>query len=240
MKSIIFALVLIFSSLSFSQGFKLKSVGKKLIKMRESLKVPAHQLEDPIGKKYGKNWVDRRRLSSTGGKYKTVPMVPEYKNYDFRKGTRYFNNEQRGRRELMIRNGIFYRKQTRQIMKSLNTRNGPQTFVFVMDGNGKIYAELPGRDIHVKNFHHSSFMAGKPVAMAGTLSFNPNGTIASVTTQSGHYRPTKGMIDQVIDRFIQKGVKYPFYVNDMGTTEKYRPFGYWLCCNDPKPMNQIK
>lgn len=237
MKILFLALTLLFSAPAFTENFKLKSVSQKFIKMKESLRVPAHQLVDPLGK-YGKNWVDKRTLSRSGGKYKTIPMIQEYKNYDFKKGTRYFNDQQRARREVVIRRGVFFRKQTNQMMISQNTPKGPQTYVFAMDMNGKMYAEIPGKDIHVKDFHHSSFLGGRPVAMAGTLSFNPNGTLGSITTQSGHYRPTKGMIDQAIDRFISKGVNYPFYVNDMGTSEKYRALGYWLCCNDPKPLNQ--
>ncbi|WP_218581945.1 hypothetical protein, partial [Nocardia cyriacigeorgica] len=54
-----------------------------------------------------------------------------------------------------------------------------------MDNQGNLYASLhhaPGQ------FHHSSFLAGGPVAGAGELEVI-DGVLQLVTDSSGHYRP---------------------------------------------------
>ncbi|MFM0515132.1 hypothetical protein [Paraburkholderia sp. RL17-373-BIF-A] len=79
------------------------------------------------------------------------------------------------------------------------TRSGGA--IFVMDHDGRIFAscnEIVGK------FHHSSFLAGAPVAGAGTLEV-VNGRLKRVTRNSGHYRPTVGQHQQVVDRFRRLG-----------------------------------
>jgi len=101
-----------------------------------------------------------------------------------------------------------------------------------MDKDGKIYLELPGIDKHVVNFHHSSFMAGGPVASAGAMVLDSNGKLLALSVLSGHYRPIKGMIDQVINELRQRGVNYNFMVLDLGTAVQFRPTGWWQCCSN--------
>jgi hypothetical protein len=75
--------------------------------------------------------------------------------------------------------------------KSFDTTNmvskasGPGFAIFVMDGQGNIYA---GQH-RVGLFHHSSFLAGRAVAAAGEMQVI-DGALKMITAKSGHYMPT--------------------------------------------------
>jgi hypothetical protein len=56
--------------------------------------------------------------------------------------------------------------------------------VFVVDPNGALYA----RAHEVGYFHHSTFLAGRPVAAAGELLIDDTGRIRIITAKTGHYR----------------------------------------------------
>ena len=62
--------------------------------------------------------------------------------------------------------------------------SGPGWGVFVLDPDGKLYA----RSHQVGYFHHSTFLAGRPVAAAGELLADDNGRIRIITAKTGHYR----------------------------------------------------
>src|SRR5205085_902189 len=65
--------------------------------------------------------------------------------------------------------------------------------IFVMSKTGEIYAS---KNQIVGRFHHSSFLAGAPVASAGELKVS-NGVLKEVTIKSGHYRPNKELNEQL-------------------------------------------
>jgi hypothetical protein len=85
------------------------------------------------------------------------------------------------------------------------------TAMYVMDNTGSIFAGSQ----KVGRFHHSSFMAGGPVAAAGEMSLN-NGTLKYINTFSGHYLPTPDHLTQVLQELhenavplnVPAGVKY--------------------------------
>lgn len=54
-------------------------------------------------------------------------------------------------------------------------------------------------------FHHSSFLAGKPVSAAGEIEVN-NGILKTITDKSGHYRPTAEYTQQAVDGFKSSGI----------------------------------
>lgn len=56
--------------------------------------------------------------------------------------------------------------------------------VFVVDPHGKLYA----RSHEVGYFHHSTFLAGRPVAAAGELLADDTGKIRIITAKTGHYK----------------------------------------------------
>ncbi|NKX88759.1 hypothetical protein [Nocardia coubleae] len=75
--------------------------------------------------------------------------------------------------------------------------------IFAMDEHGNLYAALehaPGE------FHHSSFLAGAPVAAAGELVV-VNGVVQQLTDSSGHYRPERGHTLQAVNHLRALGVQ---------------------------------
>jgi hypothetical protein len=193
---------------------------------------------DPLHK-YKEGFRDKRVPTQIrGDKYKTIPVIEDYRAYDRRKWVKYFTDAERFEREVIIKDGTFIRKKTGKNIPMKLDKNGQTNFyVFVMDGKGRLFFQDPDKDEYVGKFHHSSFLAAKPVAMAGTIFINPDGKIEALTTQSGHYRPVPGMVDQVIDEFKKNGVTYNFWVMDFGGTRKYHPIEpprpnvpWWICC----------
>lgn len=63
--------------------------------------------------------------------------------------------------------------------------------IFVMDGQGRIYAYPKPRSGEI---HHSSLAGGQPVALAGQLVVK-DGYITHIDNMSGHYQPTVRQLD---------------------------------------------
>jgi hypothetical protein len=77
------------------------------------------------------------------------------------------------------------------------TSNG--IFIYVMSKNGKIYvADEKKESQKYGKFHHSSFLAGEPVAAAGELKIS-GGIITELTDKSGHYKPEIKYTVQVLE-----------------------------------------
>ncbi|MFB7724463.1 hypothetical protein [Nocardia sp. NPDC056100] len=116
----------------------------------------------------------------------------------------YLNAEERQRFQLFIRDGKMYDADGNLFDTALAAShwNGAGKAIFVMDKNGSIYASLyhgPGE------FHHSSFLAGAPVAGAGELQV-ANGELRLITDASGHYRPGPDFTKQVIEEMRRQGL----------------------------------
>ncbi|MBA9001813.1 WXG100-like domain-containing protein [Thermomonospora cellulosilytica] len=74
--------------------------------------------------------------------------------------------------------------------------------IFVMDKFGNLYAS----NIQAAGvFHHSSFLAGGPVASAGELRV-VNGRLELISDRSGHYLPPPEFQDRVVEMLRQAGV----------------------------------
>ncbi|MEV0540336.1 hypothetical protein [Nocardia salmonicida] len=117
----------------------------------------------------------------------------------------YFNEAGRQPFRVQIRNGRMYNANN----ELLDTRLGQTTWglsgraVFVMDQDGNLYASLfhgAGR------FHHSSFLAGAPVAAAGELVVI-DGILQQLTDSSGHYQPERGHTLQAINHLRSLGIR---------------------------------
>ncbi|MGW1739799.1 hypothetical protein ACWCPQ_13425 [Nocardia sp. NPDC001965] len=66
--------------------------------------------------------------------------------------------------------------------------------IYVVDEEGRMYAHKMSM---TGKFHHSSLLAGRPAAGAGTMRVE-NGVLTYISDRSGHYRPTRPLTDQVI------------------------------------------
>ncbi|GKS99309.1 hypothetical protein AVKW3434_07995 [Acidovorax sp. SUPP3434] len=118
----------------------------------------------------------------------------------------YLNAEQRQQFKLTVKDGKIFDAEG----KPFDTRNGKTACfgggagkaIFVMDHDGNLYASnyhAPGK------FHHSSFLAGQPVAGAGEITVH-NGEIQSLTRNSGHYRPSAAQLEQVAHNLSSQGL----------------------------------
>ncbi|HYD56690.1 MAG TPA: hemagglutinin repeat-containing protein [Burkholderiales bacterium] len=151
-------------------------------------------------------------------------------NEDFK--VRYFDAKERDAAEIIIRDGKFYAKETdasgnvlREAdgspkLKPFDTRGRPdqQGAIFVMDAEGRLYATTEQERGKV---HHSSLLAGEPIAMAGELRVE-NGELTTINNMSGHYRPD-------LDQFRQMNEHLKSQKVDLGSvhveaaTGLYRP-----------------
>jgi hypothetical protein len=102
----------------------------------------------------------------------------------------YLNDTERAQYEVHVNNGLLHDASGRLL------QSPDYPGIFAMSPEGRIFfadadTAIPGQ------FHHSSFLAGQPVAAAGELAIE-NGTIQSMTTASGHYRTGMSNLDQFI------------------------------------------
>lgn len=82
--------------------------------------------------------------------------------------------------------------------------------IFVMDEHGNLYASNYQA---VGEFHHSSFLGGRPVAGAGEIQV-VDGRLQLLTDRSGHYMPGRSFTDQVAANLRGAGAP-PFRVDYM-------------------------
>lgn len=83
--------------------------------------------------------------------------------------------------------------------------SGEGSALYVMDAEGRIFA----RAFSVADdFHHSSFVAGEPVAGAGLMRVR-EGRIIMINDRWGHYRPRSDVFRQVFDRLEDLGADVP-------------------------------
>jgi hypothetical protein len=75
--------------------------------------------------------------------------------------------------------------------------------IYVMDEHGDLYA---AKHQIFGQFHHSSLLAGKPVAGAGTIEVR-RGNIVAISRRSGHYTPTREQLQQVVDHLRSQGLR---------------------------------
>ncbi|MCP2295811.1 hypothetical protein APR11_002229 [Nocardia amikacinitolerans] len=119
---------------------------------------------------------------------------------------KYLTEEERKAYQLFVRDGKIYDANGNLFDTSAaSTAHSPGggRAIFVMDENGNMYASTRHA---VGEFHHSSFLGGKPVAGAGELQV-VNGELKLITDQSGHYKPAQEYTQQVISNLQGQGVQ---------------------------------
>ncbi|CAL2091563.1 conserved protein of unknown function [Tenacibaculum sp. 190524A02b] len=115
----------------------------------------------------------------------------------------YFDEYKKSKNELFIQNnrlidsnGEFF--DSLDINDMMN--NGKA--IFVMDEHGRIFAS---KHYDIGVIHHSSFLSGQPVAMAGEIEVY-NGYIISINNATGHYKTWEKHIKQFISYLKDKGI----------------------------------
>jgi hypothetical protein len=122
---------------------------------------------------------------------KTQVRTGNFKNTGLNELEYLKNDQERAPYELS-----FTHTQVRQNNAVFNTSDG-SSYVegedsgapFVISEDGDWYARKGARDIANGRFHHSSFLAGGSVKLAGTIRTSPTGKLNYISNNSGHYSP---------------------------------------------------
>lgn len=84
---------------------------------------------------------------------------------------------------------------------------GPVELMWVMDADGNFFVHPKERGGPGKPaFHHSSFFAGEPVASAGLMKIDADGTLIELKDWSGHYRPREAELANALVALGEQGV----------------------------------
>ena len=117
----------------------------------------------------------------------------------------YLSAQEREQYRLFVKDGRLYHASDGSVVDTRGAhtlRAGGKSAIFVMDEYGNIYAAPE----HVRGaFHHSSFLAGQPVAGAGEIKV-VDGVVMEITDRSGHYQPAPPYLDQVLNQLKYDGV----------------------------------
>src|SRR5258708_16978164 len=155
----------------------------------------------------------QQQWRAAGGRYRVTPLQPLYVGEDV-PGNEIFDNSyviylsEAGRAPyaLKFRDGhicdAYENLFDTSDADSLHTDFGRA--IFVMDADGNFYASK--EHIYGK-FHHSSLVAGGPVAAAGEIEV-AEGMLTALSDRSGHYLPTRGFTDQAIDQLKKKNISF--------------------------------
>jgi len=133
----------------------------------------------------------------------TAQLQPEYVGDDLLEDalgrrTLEFDDGMRESHRLQVRDGL--------LLKADGTPldTGDTTFLIVLAPDGELYAAEGDYSSPIK-IHHSSILAGAPVASAGEIAVRA-GKVLRVTSRSGHYKPPMCLLDQLRAELKQRGV----------------------------------
>ena len=147
----------------------------------------------------------RNYLNQPLGGYKEINMQSKYLGEEtgavWGTKVKYLTNVEREAYKLQIKDGKLFTSDGVPFDTSGTSRiNGKA--IFVMDKNGNIFASNVQE---IGLFHHSSFLAGGPVAAAGEISVS-NGIVKAVTLRSGHYQPPVSYLYQFLLQLRKMGI----------------------------------
>jgi hypothetical protein len=119
----------------------------------------------------------------------------------------YLDAAERAQHAITLEEGKFYGANG----KLFSTTSSPnERAIFVMDEHGNIFAST---SYEIGEFHHSSFLGGRPVAAAGEIEVH-NGVLLTLSDRSGHYAPSREFTNQAIDVMKNQGVDMSFVYFD--------------------------
>ena len=151
-----------------------------------------------------------------GAKFQnTVPMLQAYQHEEkgmvFGQKVKYLDETERQAYEVTVKDGRLHGADGQPFDTRDATVSGEKTgsAIFVMDHDGKLYLS---NKAGIADFQHTSFLAGQPVAAAGTIRVE-DGVIKEITRSSGHYRPAPEFLDQAVAELHARGVPPGFVVS---------------------------
>jgi hypothetical protein len=108
------------------------------------------------------------------------------------------------------------------------SQSGAVVAIFVLDAQGSVMLTV---EHLTRPFHHSSFVAGAPVAAAGEMTID-DGWLIAITNASGHYAPPPSCLRVVFERLHALGV---------ARLDRVRVESTWppaMCLGTPPPTAQ--
>lgn len=148
------------------------------------------------------------------GRYKTTGMDNKYLSEEIpgnsvwpRQQVNYLTPAERMKRQITFKDGKAYDSDG-SLFDTGDAYGGRA--IFVMDEHGAFYVE---KFPEVGEFHHSSFLAGKPVAAAGEIEAT-EGVITAISDQSGHYKPGLDFTAQAMRALKENGVRMEYVFPD--------------------------
>jgi hypothetical protein len=148
-----------------------------------------------------------------GGRYRVTPMLPAYVGEHVPGNTiwdnsyvRYLTEDERKPYALTFRDGYIWNADGNlfDTTDAVSLHSDVARAIFVMDADGNFYA---AKDHRTGEFHHSSLVAGAPVAAAGELEV-VGGVLRVISDRSGHYRPRSVHTAQAIDRLEKNNIPF--------------------------------
>lgn len=123
----------------------------------------------------------------------------------------YYDVESRDSLQLHVEDGLMYNSRGELFDTSIaDIGHMGQRAIFVMDPVGRIYAS----NLHpILLLHHSSLLAGNPVAASGELRVI-QGVIISASSCSGHYRQSIVLTKQITSALRRQGYHKEFEILD--------------------------
>ncbi|WP_416563127.1 hypothetical protein [Nocardia testacea] len=148
--------------------------------------------------------------SPTASSFKLVSMRPEYIGENLPGNTVFFGRKveyltdpkKRERFRIHIVDGKMYDAKGKLFDTTKTFLGQRRDAIFVVDEEGRMYAHKMGMN---GKFHHSSLLAGGPVAGAGTMRVE-KGVLTYLSDRSGHYLPARPLTYQVIAQLRSLGV----------------------------------
>jgi len=155
--------------------------------------------------------------AALGPPYRTLPLLPQYADEQAR-GVRYLSAAERAATRVSVCDGLLCDARGARLNAGVPPPASPPLAppsptpppaaaraagyaLFVMDADGVLYVTFEAERDRV---HHSSLLAGAPVACAGELLVF-DGRLLLITNQSGHYRPPPRALAQALDALRRAG-----------------------------------
>lgn len=180
----------------------------------------------------------------SGCKLKTVDLQSQYKgenvNCVWQPTTKcppyvtYYDSTQKDTLKLHVKNNLIYNSRNERFDTSgADPSHSGRAAIFVMDADGNVFAS----NVNVVYlFHHSTILAGEPVAAAGELFVN-NGVISKITNCSGHYKPEYETTAQLKDVLKKAGYKRDFTYQKCGTADLFIDLDYKVLKKEAEPAS---
>ena len=135
---------------------------------------------------------------SSSNRFDSFRLLPQFYAEQHHDGVTYIEDpSQRLRYQLMVKDGKLIDTSTGAPLCPGAAKEG----MYTMDTSGNVYVCFD----HPKTFHHSSFVAGKPVAAAGTITVC-DGRLRAISNESGHYMPPPSTLTCAMERLAELGV----------------------------------